>query len=402
MTVVAIIACEAIFVVAAVLWGLLSILLGATTVLPRDGMIFFVLLGAVASILLCIWKRIMRTEIAAWSPPLLAVGFTAASVPLVILGSNSLSPVALIYLYAAATCAFYGLRALVRRVTLTRKEEISIIGVRLMRGIGLLFFVSAVLLPFYFMFFSSITPRANFLQDPVNLVPRFSLGLEKMFDGYVQVMTTFSFGRYILNSLIVSLATVVLTLVPATLGAYAVTRLRFRGREFLSKAILLIYLFPAIVLALPLYSVFASLGLRDSLLGLLVVYPAITIPVSLYMLRNYFQTLPSDIEEAGIIDGCSRLGVIWRITIPLSLPALLSVGLYIFMIAWNEFLFAFMFLDKQVIFTLPRGVVSLNAQEVPRQYLMAGAIITTIPVMAIFFGFERFLTSGLTAGGVKG
>ncbi len=112
--------------------------------------------------------------------------------------------------------------------------------------------------------------------------------------------------------------------------------------------------------------------------------------------------LPSELEEAGLMDGLSRIGVILKITLPLSLPALASVSLYVFMIAWNEFLFAFMFLDDPDIFTLSRGVVSLNSSEVPRQHLMAGAVIATVPVLFIFLWFERFLVQGLTAGSVKG
>ncbi len=161
-------------------------------------------------------------------------------------------------------------------------------------------------------------------------------------------------------------------------------------------------MFPAIVMVIPLYAIFSQLGLRDTLPGLLVVYPATTLPVALYMLRSYFQTLPKDLEEAGMIDGATRFGVIGRITLPLSMPALASVGLYVFMIAWNEFLFAFMFLDTPAIFTLSRGMVGLNSQEVPRQFLMAGAVIVTVPIMVLFFWFEKYLVGGLTAGGVKG
>lgn len=159
---------------------------------------------------------------------------------------------------------------------------------------------------------------------------------------------------------------------------------------------------PAIVLVIPLYAVFSQAGLRNSLTGLLIVYPATTIPVALYMLQGYFRGLPSELEEAGLMDGLSRVGVIAKITMPLSLPALASVALYVFMIAWNEFLFAFMFLDDLDMFTLSRGVVSLNSSEVPRQHLMAGAVVATVPVLAIFLWFEKFLVAGLTAGSVKG
>ena len=120
------------------------------------------------------------------------------------------------------------------------------------------------------------------------------------------------------------------------------------------------------------------------------------------MLQGYFKGLPPELEEAGLMDGLNRIGVIFKITLPLALPALASVSLYVFMIAWNEFLFAFMFLDDPAIFTLSRGVVSLNSSEVPRQHLMAGAVVATIPIMVIFLWFERFLVQGLTAGSVKG
>ncbi|MFP4374541.1 MAG: carbohydrate ABC transporter permease [Spirochaetaceae bacterium] len=282
------------------------------------------------------------------------------------------------------------------------KSELIWASVEGLRDLGILVFTLIVLFPFYFMVASSLKSRAAFLQNPSSLSIDLSRELSEVFVGYIEVMTRFNFGRYIINSTFVAIATVILTLIPAILGAYAVTRLQFPGRNFLSRSILLIYMFPAIILVIPLYSVFSQLGLRDTLPGLLVVYPAMTIPVALYMLRSYFMTLPKDIEESGLIDGCNRFEVIWRITIPLSVPALASVALYVFMIAWNEFLFAFMFLDSPEIFTLSRGVVSLNSQEVPRQFLMAGAVIITLPVMVLFFWFERFLVGGLAAGGVKG
>ena len=163
-----------------------------------------------------------------------------------------------------------------------------------------------------------------------------------------------------------------------------------------------IYLIPSIVLVIPLYAVFSQLGLRNSLFGLIIVYPATTIPVALYMLRGYFSTLSSEIDDAAIMDGLSRLQIIYKIAMPLSKPAIVSVALYVFMIAWNEFLFAFMFLDDPNLFTLSRGIISLNSSEVPQQHLMAGAVIATIPIMMIFIYLEKFLISGLTTGSVKG
>ncbi|MEQ8701172.1 MAG: carbohydrate ABC transporter permease, partial [Bauldia litoralis] len=229
-----------------------------------------------------------------------------------------------------------------------------------------------------------------------------SQGIGTLFRSYVELFTQFNFGRFMLISTIVSVSTVIITLLFSIPGAYAIARLRFPGQAFLNRSILMIYMVPAIVLVIPLYSVFSQLGLRNTLLGLLIVYPATTVPVALYMLQGYFRGLPPELEEAGLMDGLGRFGVIRKITLPLSLPALASVALYVFMIAWNEFLFAFMFLDDPGIFTLARGVVALDSSEVPRQNLMAGAVVATVPILMIFLWFERFLVQGLTAGSVKG
>lgn len=282
------------------------------------------------------------------------------------------------------------------------RYEREVIYIRVAKGTGFVVFSIIVALPFYVMVMTSLKSQQALLANPLDLSIDVSQGLDGLLRSYVELFTKFNFGRYLLVSTFVSVATVVLTLLFSVPGAYAVSRLKFPGQAFLARSVLLIYMVPAIVLVIPLYAVFSQLGLRNTLTGLLIVYPATTIPVALYMLQGYFRGLPSELEEAGLMDGLSRIGVILKITLPLSLPALASVSLYVFMIAWNEFLFAFMFLDDPDIFTLSRGVVSLNSSEVPRQHLMAGAVIATVPVLFIFLWFERFLVQGLTAGSVKG
>ena len=274
------------------------------------------------------------------------------------------------------------------------RDEIEKFTIRIFQGMGLLFFIIIVAFPFVYMVITSLKSQMALLTNQTDL--------SISFESYFVIFKSYKFGKYILTSTIVSLGTVFITLIFAIPAAYAIARLNFFGKTFLSTSILIIYMFPAIVLVIPLYSIFSQLQLRNSLIGLFIVYPATTLPVALYMLKGFFSTLPAELEEAGRIDGCSRLGVIWRITLPLSLPAISSVALYVFMIAWNEFLFAFMFLDNPDIFTLSRGMVSLNSSEVPRQYLMAGAVMVTVPVMALFFWFEKYLVSGLAAGAVKG
>ena len=265
-----------------------------------------------------------------------------------------------------------------------------------------MFFGVIVVLPLYVLVMTSLKTQQALLANPLDLWPDFDQGLMTPLRSYIELFRDFDFGRYMWNSALISVATVVITLLFAVPGSYAVSRLSFPGRLTMSRSILMIYLVPAIVLVIPLYAIFAKLGLRDNLWGLLVVYPATTLPVALYMLQGYFRGVPRELEEAGLMDGCSRLRVIWSITLPLSVPALASVSLYVFRIAGNEFLFAFMFLDDPKMFTLSRGVVSLDSSEVPRQHLKAGAVVSTVPIVIIFLWAERFMVQGLTSGGVKG
>ena len=281
------------------------------------------------------------------------------------------------------------------------RHEIEAAFIKFSSGFGLIFFTMIVLIPFYVMVMTSLKTQQELLLNPLDFSIDLSKGL-MLFRSYSELFQDFGFARYLWTSFYVSIVTVLVTLAFSIPGAYAVARLRFRGRSAFSRSILLIYMVPMIVLALPIYILFSLTGLRNTILGLVLIYPVTTIPVALYMLQGYFRGLPYEIEEAGLMDGLSRFAVIWKITLPLALPALASVSLYVFMIAWNEFLLAFMLLDDPLTFTLTRGVASLNSSEVPRQHLMAGAVISTVPILLIFLFLERFMTKGLTAGSVKG
>ncbi len=268
---------------------------------------------------------------------------------------------------------------------------------------GITLFSFVILFPFYMMLVTSFKTQALLLLNPLDFSINFAQGLPELFKSYIVVFKDYNFGRYMLTSTIVSLGTVIITLIFAIPAAYAVARLNFFGKNFLSTSILIIYLFPAIVLVIPLYTIFSQLGLRNSIEGLLIVYTATTLPVAIYMLQGYFKSIPKELEEAGIIDGQNWLGIIFKIILPLSLPAISSVALYVFMIAWNEFLFSLMFLDRPNTFTLSRAIQFLNVgAETPRQYLMAGSVVVTLPILIIFVYFEKYLVSGLTAGSVKG
>ncbi len=301
---------------------------------------------------------------------------------------------------AIAVGGTYAITKVAPKGALSRHEFEEVV-IRLLTAVGYVFFTAIVLIPFYVMVMTSFKNQSELVQNPLD----FSLDLSKgwgLFRSYVELFADFNFGIYLMNSMLISVLTVFITLAFSIPGAYAVARLRFSGQAAFSRSILLIYMVPMIVLALPIYIAFSLTGLRNSLFGIVLIYPVTTIPVALYMLQGYFRGLPGDIEEAGLMDGLSRLAVIWKITLPLSLPAIASVSLYVFMIAWNEFLLAFMLLDDPTKFTLTRGIASLNSSEIPRQHLMAGAVIATVPIMALFLGLERFMTKGLTAGSVKG
>ena len=278
---------------------------------------------------------------------------------------------------------------------------LEIIFIKVFKGLGFTFFLTIVIFPFYVMLLMSFKIQSLLIINPLDLSIDFSRGLS-LFRSYIELFSEWGFGKFLLNSLIVSLSSIFIALIFSIPGAYAVARFTFPGKFLMINSILLIYLIPMITLLIPLYSFFTFLNLRDSLFGLIIVYPAVTIPVAIYMLQGYFKTIPQELEEAGLIDGLSRTGVILKITLPLSLPAIASVSLFIFMVAWNEYLFAYMFLDTPDIFTLPRGLEQLDGEEVPRQHLMAGSVIATVPVIIVFLFAEKYLQGGLTAGGIKG
>jgi multiple sugar transport system permease protein len=273
------------------------------------------------------------------------------------------------------------------------------------RWIVIAFLAVITLLPFYYMVLLSLKPIDALLLDPGSLwisAKDFTLST------YQDVLRSADDGgqgflKFLVNSALVSLGTVALTLVAAVPGAYAVSRLKFFGHRQVSALFLAVYMFPATLLAVPLFVIFARIGLSSSLVGLAIVYVAQTVPVSIYMLKNYLVTIPASIEEAAALDGCSRLQTVRKVILPLALPSLMATGLYVFMIAWNEFLFALLFLaadpDK---WTVSLGLAQLsNGIEVPKTVLMAGSVVLTIPVVLLFFAAERLLTEGLTSGADK-
>jgi multiple sugar transport system permease protein len=277
---------------------------------------------------------------------------------------------------------------------------------KILKPIVIVLLLIVAVFPFYYMVLLSFRSLDSLLQDPGALW----ISIDELdFSTYLDVLLPVSDGGqgfvvFMRNSLLVAISTVILTLLVAIPGAYAVSRLQFFGRRQVSGLFLAVYFFPAILLAVPLFVFFTQVGLRGSLVALVIVYVSQVAAVSIYTLRNYFATVPVSLEEAAAIDGCGRLQTMWKISLPLAMPALVSNGLFIFMIAWNEFLFALLFLvEKRDSWTVSLGLSQLSGSiEVPTTVLMAGSVILTLPIIILFFASERLLVGGLTAGAEKG
>jgi multiple sugar transport system permease protein len=277
------------------------------------------------------------------------------------------------------------------------------------RYAGRLFLLAACafcLLPFYDMVMLAIHDNTDVVLHPLGIllpagrlsVAPFRAVLESAGAGGQ------GFMPFIGNSLLLALLTVAGTLAVAVPGSYALARYAFPGRRLITGAFLVVYLFPSILLAIPLFVFFTRAHLLGSLPPVAVVYVAQTLPVAAYMLREYFETVPVSVEEAARVDGCSRWQVIRRVTLPLSIPALVSTGVYVFMIAWNEYLFALLFLvARPGHWTVSLGLAELSSDiTVSPPVLMAGSVILTLPIVLLFFTVERFLRGGLVVGAEKG
>lgn len=269
------------------------------------------------------------------------------------------------------------------------------IGVRLLILLPLMIFV---LFPFYWVVITSFksTPQISqrssiFWPDPPTLTQYQSLIFES------------GFLVWLGNSVLVALISTLISITIAALAAYALSRLKFLGAGLMTTAILITYLLPGTLIFIPLYQTLSDLGLVNSYGALVTTYPTFLVPFATWVLIGYFRSIPVELEEAAMIDGASRLYAFLRITLPLAAPALLSVALFAFTNAWNEFLFAFVFITSESLRTLPIGLQSMVVGDIlPWGELMAASLLTAIPVAILYMFAQRFLVGGLTVGAVKG
>ncbi|MCP4383549.1 MAG: ABC transporter permease subunit [Hyphomicrobiales bacterium] len=259
-------------------------------------------------------------------------------------------------------------------------------------------FMVFVLFPFYWVTVTSFktTPQISqrvsiFWPDPGTL------------GQFTSLIQDTPFLKWFGNSVLVATLSTIISVALASLAAYALSRLKFRGAGLLTSFLLITYLLPATLLFIPLYQTLTELGLINTYGALILTYPTFLLPFATWVMMGYFRSIPVELEEAAMIDGASRLYAFWRITLPLAAPALLAVALFAFTNAWNEFLFAFVFITSESLRTLPIGLQSMVVGDIlPWGQLMAASLLTAIPVAVLYIYAQRFLAEGLTVGGVKG
>ena len=255
-----------------------------------------------------------------------------------------------------------------------------------------------VLFPFYWMTITSFKT-----EDQMRSLVSMFWPSPFVVENYTQLLTKTDFAVWYRNSALVAVSSTLVATAIGTIGAYALARLRFLGRAFLSSATLITYLVPPSILFIPLYAQIRTMGLADSLAGLIAAYPSFTVPFVTWLLMGYFGSIPEELEEAAMIDGATRFGAFRRIILPLAAPGVLAAGLFAFTQAWNEFLYALVFISDVKQRTLPVGLSTFITGDVYGWgYLMAGAVLTTLPVILVYTYLQRYMVEGLTAGSVKG
>lgn len=214
---------------------------------------------------------------------------------------------------------------------------------------------------------------------------------------------TRNFVQWYSNTAIVAVVSTTVAVIVASMGAYGLTRLRWRGANFFAGIVLVAYLMPPVLMFIPIYQIFSALRLTNSLLGLMIAYPTFGLPFSLWLMMGYYASIPNELEEAALIDGCNHFQAWWRVVLPLAAPALLAASLFAITQAWKEFIFAYVFLSKERLFTLSVGIAQMIIGDIlPWGELMAAALLMAIPVIIIYGLGQRFMVAGLTAGAVKG
>ena len=311
-----------------------------------------------------------------------AIGWTIGSI-----GSIIAFPIMLI---------LRGIARLLPQGAKSRKREATISG--LLRGIGILLLLMFVIFPFYWILITSFKSELQISQRVGTFWPA-----PWTTQQYYKLFYEQPFWVWFTNSSIVAVSTTALAVIIAALGAYALARLKFLGAQMMQTLLLITYLIPGSLMFIPLYQILADLGVINTRWALILTYPTSMIPFATWLLMGYYRSIPEDLEHAAMVDGATRLGAFLRVTLPLTMPAILAVTLFSFTAAWKEYLFAFVFISSERLMTLPVGLsTTIYGDIYPWGLLMAASLIISIPVVIFYMWGQRFMVAGLTAGSVKG
>lgn len=259
-------------------------------------------------------------------------------------------------------------------------------------------FVLVLLLPFIWQFLTSVKPLNEIAEMPAKWIPSY---IHPQF--YINVFTKHPFARYMLNSLVIALSATLLSIAIGATAAYALSRLHFKGRKVLLMVILGVSMFPTIATLSPLYLILKSMKLLNTYQGLILTYISFSLPMSIWLMSNFFSQLEKGFEEAAAIDGCTYWQTFVKIMLPLIKPATFSVGLLVFINCWNEYLYALTFMSQEAMRTVPVGIALFPSNyQLPWGDMAAASIVCTVPLILLVLIFQKNIVAGLTTGGMKG
>lgn len=254
------------------------------------------------------------------------------------------------------------------------------------------------LFPFYWLINTSLQPLETLFVWPPQLTP-----VLNPISSYINYIKNSNIIRWLLNTLLVAGVATLVSTIASIPAAYAISRFRFRGRGFSTFMVLFTQMLPSVLLVIPIFIIFSRLHLTNSLVGLILINIAITMPIGVWFLRGFFDSLPRELEESAVIDGCGVMGVLTRILLPLLKPGIVATATWSFIIAWDEYLYAYTMIDNNQLWVASVGLASYIGQySTPWNEIMTGAVITTLPVLIMFAFFQKHLVGGLTGGAVKG
>ncbi|AVX19730.1 MAG: sugar ABC transporter permease [Bacillota bacterium] len=254
--------------------------------------------------------------------------------------------------------------------------------------------------PVVWVLSTSFKPESEVFSNVIRFIPE-----HPTLDNYRYILTfkNHIFLTWLVNSALIAFLTTLVGVFLAATAAYAFSRFEFLGKQTGLFSFLVAQMFPGSLLIVPLYNIIKSYGLLNSYTGLVLAYSTVSLPFCVWMLKGFFDTIPVELEEAARVDGLTPFGTFWRIVLPLSLPGLAVTAFYSFVTAWNEFMYALTFMNREELYTLPVGLRTfVNEFNTDWHYMSAGAILITVPVVIFFFWAQKYLISGLTAGGTKG